>query len=428
MLHQLCKFRNQQFELMKRCLCFAYRSLDAFAEIKHSKMEFRFAGLKIVSFISAIVFVEAIEYHKGRHNISSIPPEEIPGDPILKIVNIPIKRIHKGAFITYKNLIDLQIFDNKLGHIEEGAFDGQDKLKIFFSFYNWLVQLPTDLGPPTNSLEFINWWQSPPSLLHFPYFAAFKNLTRLNIGAWYTPALQLNRLPQSMLYINIIGMRLPVFPKFVSFTPMIEEMHVSRCNMHSMSIENVTGLTEVNYLNVRTNKLAHFPNISFMSKLESLFLQENKLLGIPDLFHLPLQNLRLADNPLVCDKALCWIRMWQWMKSPETILRDDPVCASPVDVSGMKLLDVDPTFMECFRGKYHGYLCVMTPQINKTRLFVKQLIRFNGKEPSKLRILALGVENPQWIPIREDQQCRKRFKSSMSSWWYVNEWLYHLLA
>ena len=343
MLYQLCKFRNQQFEIMKRYMYFACRSIDVFVEIpetKDLKMEFRFAGLNIASFISTVAFVEAIRYHTGD-NISSIPLEENAGDPELFIHDIQIERIPKGAFITYSNLIHLELFRN----------DGQFKLKYFLCYYNLNMQLPTDLGPPTSSLTVINWWMSPPNqIISFPCFAAFKNVTFLNIGAWWLATFQPNLIPQSLLYINLAYNILPVFPKFVSYAPMLEDIRVYHCEMHSVSTENVTGLTEVKTFDLNSNQLAHIPNISFMSKLEILLLNDNYLPSVPDLFHLPLTTLNLVKNPLMCDKALCWIRMWPWMKTT-LIPSDEPVCAGPAEVSGVKLMDVDPTFMECFRGK-----------------------------------------------------------------------------
>ena len=120
--------------------------------------------------------------------------------------------------------------------------------------------------------------------------------------------------------------------------------------MHSVPFENVTGLVRIKYLNLHSNYLDKLPNISLMEKLEELYLDNNRLSSLPDLYDKPFIRLTIAINPLVCDKALWWIRMWPWMKST-SIPTDEPVCARPADVAGMKLMDVDPAFMECFRGK-----------------------------------------------------------------------------
>ena len=320
-------------------------------------------GLKIVYFISAVAFMEAIKY-MPESNISAIPPEERTGDPELHIYHVPIDHIPRDAFITYSNLMRLELIQNGLHYIEEGAFNSQYKLETFTCIYNMHIQLPADFGPPTNSLTRINWWWSAPSqMISFPYFAAFKNVTFLNIGAWRLTKFQPNLIPQSLLYIKLAYSKLPVFPIFVSYAPMLEDILVYHCGMHSVSIENVTGLTEVKTFKAEYNRLTHIPNISFMSKLEVLHLNDNNLLSVPDLFYLPLTTLNLGNNPLVCDKALCWIRMWPWMKTSQ-IPSDEPVCDGPAEVTAMNLMEVDPTFMECFRGEYHGYITTTTRECN----------------------------------------------------------------
>ena len=122
--------------------------------------------------------------------------------------------------------------------------------------------------------------------------------------------------------------------------------------MESMMFENVKGLSEVKELHLHLNRLTKLPAISFMDKLEILTLQNNRLHSLPDLYDMRFTRLTLASNPLVCDKALCWIRMWPWLKTA-SIPTDEPVCAGPAEVAGMKLMDVDPTFMECFRGEWY---------------------------------------------------------------------------
>ena len=131
---------------------------------------------------------------------------------------------------------------------------------------------------------------------------------------------------------------------------MLEGIGVYKCQVHSMLIENVTGLTEVRKLYLHFNRLTTIPKNSFMDTLELLYLHDNQLSSVPDLNDIPFTELTLADYPLVCDMALCWVRMWPWMKT-SSIPSDEPVCAGPVEVAGMKPMDVDPTFLECFSGK-----------------------------------------------------------------------------
>ena len=131
--------------------------------------------------------------------------------------------------------------------------------------------------------------------------------------------------------------------------PLLETINMGSCGLYSMSMENVTGLTELRSLLLKSNKLTVIPNLSFMSKLENISLQHNQLTCVPDMYDLPLRKLKLAGNPLVCNKSLCWIRVWPWMKT-STIPSDEPNCAAPFEMAGIKLMEIDPAEMECYRG------------------------------------------------------------------------------
>ena len=314
-------------------------------------MKYKDVSVLFAIFMLAMACMKAKEYN-ATSNISTIPEQAIAGDPVLFIKDNPIYHIARDAFITYSNLRKLYLINLGLQYIEEGAFNGQDKLELFLSISNWNLHFSPDLGPPTQSLITILWWQTlPPSeVITFPYFAAFGKLTSLNIGGSYLATFQPNLLPRSLLEINLGYFLLPIFPKFALYAPLLESISAYKCGMHSVPFENVTGLVRVKYLNLHSNYLDKLPNISLMEKLEELYLDNNRLSSLPDLYDKPFIRLTIAINPLVCDKALCWIRMWPWMKST-SIPTDEPVCARPADVAGMKLMDVDPAFMECFRGK-----------------------------------------------------------------------------
>ena len=147
-------------------------------------MKYKDMFLKFAIFMLAMACVKANAYY-ATSNISTIPDEQaIAGDPILFIKDTPIHHIARDAFITYSNLRKLYLINLGLQYIEEGAFNGQDKLEFFLSFSNWNLHIPSDLDPPTQSLITISWWQTLPPRegITFPYFAAFGKLTHLNIG------------------------------------------------------------------------------------------------------------------------------------------------------------------------------------------------------------------------------------------------------
>ena len=307
--------------------------------------------LKTVSLIWALVCVN-VEIYTETSNISTIPKQATEGDPVFHIQDNRISRITKDAFITYSNLRKLVLINLGLQYIEEGAFNGQDNMEKFVSISNWNVHFPSDLGPPTKSLTWITLWQTlpPHADITFPYFAAFGNLADLNIGGSRLKTFRPDLLPQNLLHMQLAYVRLPFLPALALYAPLLQDVHMKHCQMQSMPFENVIGVNEVKALYLPLNKLTKLPAISFMDKLNILKLQNNRLSSTPDLYDMPFTRPTLASNPMVCDKALCWIRMWPSMKTA-SIPSDEPVCAEQAEVAGMKLMDVDPTFMECFRGE-----------------------------------------------------------------------------
>ena len=290
-----------------------------------------------------LVFLTAVAQGKPGEwtGHTSIPPECAPGE-----LKIPVKpcnplwhpslfmklcnlgSIPTDAFITYTNLTALEFQSAGIGYIAEGAFNGIDKLVSFISISNWNLQLPSDFGPATKTLTTLKFYDSLP-MYHkpvFPYFAAFENLKLLDIGGSWA-SYKIENFPTNLTIINLSYTIPKIFPNLGIIGAMLKEINIYGIHLHSMSLQAVTGLNEVTTLEIQNNKLTAIPDISFMSKLEILQLHNNLLGSVPDLYDLPLTNLTLRGNPLICDKALCWIRMLPWTKPNSSIPTDTLVCA-----------------------------------------------------------------------------------------------------
>ena len=136
-----------------------------------------------------------------------------PPSPNKQLRATPFSSLRIPQFTTSLGMLSLPIriwkklylINLGLQYIEEGAFIGQDKLELFLSFSNWNLHIPPDLGPPTQLLITILWWQTLPPRegITFPYFAAFGKLTHLNIGGDYLTTFRPNLLPRSLLEINL---------------------------------------------------------------------------------------------------------------------------------------------------------------------------------------------------------------------------------
>ena len=302
---------------------------------------------------TVVVHTRGVVYGPSS-NLTSIPPEASPGDPILKMRDIPISAIPKDAFISYSNLQRLELINTGVKYIEEGAFSEQNKLtKLSIIGTHGTLSLPSNLGPPTKSLISITLYKTlrRKTEITYPYFVAFKQLKSLNIGGTNIKTLGAHLLPNNMTKFAAAYTNIPTFPSFGMYSPLLEDIVLRNCKMSAVPAQSVVGLEEVKSLVLRSNQLSNLPDISFMKDLIKLQLSDNRLATMPDIYELSLTTLTLADNPLVCDKALCWIRMWPWMKA-STVPSDEPTCAGPETMVGMRLMDVDPALMECFRGEF----------------------------------------------------------------------------
>ena len=311
------------------------------------------ASTSILLLTTVIIHTSVGANYRGKHNITSIPPEVTPGDTFLDIRDNEISHIPVNAFVSYSNLIWIYISGCGLQYIEEGAFRGLDKLNSLSILNNGqTLILPPNFGPPTKSLVKMSFWRSrvDQTATVYPYFKAFEKLHYLNIGLNYLNIRDADTLPPNLTVFKAPWSWIRNFPSFGIYAPLLQTLHMYYCGMYSMPVQNVTGLTNLKDLNLKSNYIPYLPDISFMKDLEILELKRNQLKTLPDLYELPLRKLTLVNNPLVCNKSLCWVRMWPWMKT-SSIPSDTPICSLPPTMVRIKLMDVDPALMDCFSGE-----------------------------------------------------------------------------
>ena len=121
---------------------------------------------------------------------------------------------------------------------------------------------------------------------------------------------------------------------------------------------------------LRRNDITYIPRTAIfgLSLLRKLGMNENNLLTLPDLFHLPTRELPLRKNPIECNFSLCWIRMSPWFNPPLSI--DNMICNSPRALGGIPLMDIHPLKLGCPDGM------MMLSQSRKLELTKNPLLRF----------------------------------------------------
>ena len=182
------------------------------------------------------------------------------------------------------------------------------------------------------------------------YFREFPKLNRMGIGINRDigPELDTGILPRKLVYLFVPEARLEKFPNLSATVPRLKHLRIYKNRIQTIPNEYIAGLNRMETLHINKNLLTLLPDLGFMTRLKDLLLHENKLAGLPDMYHLPLENLNVAGNPLVCDQALCWLRMWPWKK--KMALKGRPVYAAPDTLAGIRLMAVPPVVMKCYQG------------------------------------------------------------------------------
>ena len=95
----------------------------------------------------------------------------------------------------------------------------------------------------------------------------------------------------------------------------------------------------------------------------------------PDLYDMEFVSLTLQGNPLVCDQMLCSLRMLPFNKTTASI--DDFTCSSPSALKGSFGMNVHPTLLGCYNGKYvlrsYPYICTYMPWWFETQPYLASL-------------------------------------------------------
>ena len=193
--------------------------------------------------------------------------------------------------------------------------------------------------------------------------------------------------------------RITNFPSFVN-SSLLEELILENNRISVTPREHIEGLTQLRIFELQHNRLTQMTNISYLTSLEQFNIGYNEISGIPkDLLHglpslitlsceynditvlpdvvalLPsLQNFyvqgnhlfslpdyyslsspltfHVQDNPLICNKSLCWLRMLTWTNPTSPLNLDSPTCAEPPLVVNTPVARAHPTAMRCYDGKY----------------------------------------------------------------------------
>ena len=244
---------------------------------------------------------------------------------ILDMNSNPISFINTNAFINNKRLIKIFVSQYMLAVFPAG----------FGGSWPYLVHLGCKKGLiPMQSF----------SLTRFPV------LEYLSVSDNQIQSLQIGDLP-SLKSFYAMRCGLNTFPD-LSSAPNLEIVQLHRNNFSHITQSAIMGLTRLRRLSIPTCHVRYLPDFSHLVSLEVLNINKNYIISsLPDLYHLPLTTLLMVSNPMLCDKRLCWIRMWNNVKP--ILTTSEITCAYPSNHMGSELMSINPTDMNC----YEGILC-----------------------------------------------------------------------
>ena len=296
----------------------------------------------------------ASEWTKIKYSVG-FPQNLGSGSLSIWVLYSDVPRLNRTSLAIYPDLYRLRIETCNLLYIDEGAFDNNLMVKFLALVNLPLKQLPATLGPVQMSAFWIQLDKVNTAMTNLTggnYFLEFPKIARLSLGNHEVlgPHLNTDILPQHLRYLYLPNCKLEYFPNLSDAVPHLQHLRIHRNNIKVIPEGCIMALKRMKTCYIQSNLIGALPDISFMTDLNQLGINDNNLTKLPDMYDLPFEKLLVARNPLICDQTLCWLRMWPWRKA--SILQDQPTCAGSGMLSGRKLMDVHPVDMQCYQGKH----------------------------------------------------------------------------
>ena len=335
--------------------------------------------------------VRTVRVDLSRQQLNTVPRTLTRDVEILIFNHNGLRTLNNSSFDLYADLEELSLEHCKIGLIQQGTFDRQVKLQILSFSNNSIRQLPITFGPSVHTIIEINLWAAYVSgyVFNYPYFSAFQKLLILNIGKRNADNFDSKNIPPSVMSFKAYRSELSTFPNF-SHLQNLENLYLG---ITTIPRDNIDGLKQLSVLKINRNRIKLMPNISYLSVLKLVVLNQNyisyvpagtlnglqhlKILELsankiayvddishlslsfidlrsnnlrllPDLYGQKLKRLYLHDNPIVCNQSLCWLRMWSWFQTPPKV--DNVVCTHPLQLAGLEIMNVHPNILECYNG------------------------------------------------------------------------------
>ena len=288
-------------------------------------------------------------------DLTAVPTDIDPAVTTLILNKNKITRIKEEYLSSFLLLEKLQMENNGINYINVRAFEKNKKL-ISFKFLNHrLAIFPLRIGGAWRSIVEIVGSFGLNRNMKSVQFANLPALRKLSFNSNKVVNLTLGDLP-SLRELHFRYCKLEIFPNLTG-APNLREVYVNENAIKQIPPSAIYGLTKLRKLGISHNRIDYLPDLSHLVSLKELAINDNALETLPDLYVLPsLTSVKWLNNPLVCNKSMCWLRMWGSLKPRLRETYGD--CTAPQNVSGLRLRHIHPVDLKCFEGKclstYHA--------------------------------------------------------------------------
>ena len=304
-----------------------------------------------------LITTSALKIDFGGKHYHVLPGDINPNVTELDLLYNDFRRIENHTFDGLF-LLEILVLDwNGVKYISPKAFWNNPVLWKIDLYEHRLLVIPENFGEAADSLVELGMKVRSKHVLQTVNFTDYPLLEGISFTHG-TPAngiITLKNLPSlKWLYAEHCGL--------ISFPNLSETPNLETTNLHtgfytSIPKEYLASSTKLWALRLPDGQLTHLPAMNNMVSLSYLEIENNNLTTLPDLYHLPLREIKMQHNPWVCDQALCWVRMWPFMKEFSLVIDSmNTNCSSPTEAAGTPLMERHPVTMRCYNGKLENII------------------------------------------------------------------------
>ena len=323
----------------------------------HSITAMFFYGWPTVVFIIHLSHGSQVVVNRRNEGLLTVPQDEATNVTYLILEDNKITHIDYNSFRKYTELRQIHLSRNPLKNIANGTFANNHRLSQITCKECAIESAPTSFGPCTSQIRGMNFAKGIVNsnvLLNLD-FIKFSRLEDMRLLGLAISDLNVLQLPPSIRLLYVIKAGISTLPqvghtRLPTLTRLGLPRNKLRLDIPYSWFENIS--INIRALNLAANGIVKLPEIlPVKPHLYSVVIDKNRLLTIPDMLDFPaLTHLFIRKNPVICDRKMCWRRLWDRKRAP--LIGDDVMCQMPPFLRGTMLSNVNPKAMGCYNGKW----------------------------------------------------------------------------